>query len=348
MVTTITTKHGEVQEFTIGDDWELDGFPTLEDIPEFSDIEVITEARVTAIFGGKGSGKSALMAWLLEGARKRHGRPVFYFPEDYAFHEGTPLQISDLSTLNDKFNAAAIGVDEFQQVMNKYRAATYGNRTLASWLQQVRKRGIELIVTSNDPNQIDEALLDQVSLHIWASMYEDKRCKEYKYHLKDCRDALNFRVVDTHTRHGKTTMYWDGRRRKTYRLKKAIKLYKLYNTFATVDNLEIAALDKDALMEAHEDTKSNMPYEDFLELLGTAIIPNLIDRGITEIYPQAFSKSLAENKDEDGNDDPIIASPGRIGRAMKALGCSSKRGSSGNVWYLPDADTVAGWIQGMA
>ena len=347
-MTTEISSGGVVQDFQIDDEWELVGFPTLEDIPEFSDIEVITEARITAIFGGKGSGKSALMAWLLEGARTRHNRPIFYFPEDYAFHDGTPLQVADLVTLNDKFNGAAIGIDEFQQVMNKYRSATYANRTLASWLQQVRKRGIELIITSNDPNQIDEALLDQVSLHIWSSMVEDKRCKKYRYHLKDCRDTLKFRIVDTHTRHGKTTMYWDGRRRKTYRLRRAIRFYKLYNTFATVDNLEIAAFNKDALMEAHEDINSNMSYTEFQSLLATAIIPNLVERGITTIFPEAFSKTLAENKDENDNDDPIIASAGRIGRAMKSLGCVSKRGSGGNAWLLPDQDTINSWMQGMS
>jgi hypothetical protein len=344
---SVTNGDNAIENFELPDEWELQDFPTLEDIPEFSDIEVITEARVTAIFGGKGSGKSALMAWLLEGSRVRHKRNVFYFPADYAFHDGEPLTVGDLSTLNDKFNAAAIGIDEFQQVMSKYRAATYGNRTLASWLQQVRKRGIELIVTSNDPNQIDEALLEQVSLHIWSSLYEDKRCKKYKYHLRDCRDTLSFRIVDTHSRHGKTSLYWDGRRRKTYRLRRAIKLYKLYNTFATVDNLEIAGFDKEKLMEAHEDTKSNMNYDEFVSLMASAVIPNLVDKGITVIYPQAFSKSLAENQDEDGNPDPIIASAGRIGRAMKALGCSAKRGSGGNAWLLPDKDTVNSWAQGM-
>ncbi len=344
----MTSKLAGVVDFQLDDEWKLEGFPTLEDIPEFSDIAVITEARVTAIFGGKGSGKSALMAWLLEGARVRHKRPVFYFPEDYAFHDGTPLTVADLSTLNDKFNAAAIGIDEFQQVMSKYRSATYGNRTLGSWLQQVRKRGIELIITSNDPGQIDEALLEQVSLHIWASMYEDKRCRQYKYHLKDCRDALSFRIVDTHSRHGKTTLYWDGRRRKTYRLRRAIRLYKLYNTFATVDNLEIAAFDKEALMEAHEDTKSNMTYAEFQQLLASAIIPNLVEQGKTIIFPEAFSKSLADNVNEKGEPDPIIASAGRIGRAMKSLGCVAKRGSGGNAWLLPDADTITSWSQGIA
>ncbi len=337
-----------VEDYQIGDEWELEGYPTLADIPEFSDIAVITEARVTAIFGTKGSGKSALMAWLLEGARTRHKRKIFYFPEDYAFHDGTPLQIADLSTLNDQFNGSAIGIDEFQQVMNKYRSATYGNRTLASWLQQVRKRGIELIITSNDPNQIDEALLDQVSMHIWSSMYEDKRCRAYKFHLKDCRDALSFRIVDTHSKHGKTTLHWDGRRRKTYRLRRAIRLYKLYNTFATVDTLEIAKMGKEALFEAHEDSTSNMSYAEFQQLLATAIIPNLVERGISIIFPEAFSKTLADNKDEDGNDDPIIASAGRIGRAMKSLGCTSKRGSGGNAWNLPDKDTIDSWTQGMA
>ena len=343
----MTKEIERVESFEVPDEWTLVGFPTMEDIPEFSDIEVITEARVTSIFGEKGSGKSALMAWLLEGARLRHNRPVYYFPEKYAFHEGKPLQIEDLASLNEKFNRAAIGIDEFQQVFNKFRSATYGNRTIASWLQQVRKRGIELIVTSNSPDQIDEAFLDQVTLHIWCSLYEDPRCKEYKYHLKDCRDTLSFRVVDTHARHGKTSMYWDGRRRKTYRLKRAIRLYKLYNTFATVDNLEIAGQSKEAIMEGYEDNQSNLTYKEFVNMMANSIIPNLVDRGIEVIYPEKFSESLKDNVDDDGKPDPIIASSGRIGRACKALGLIAKRGSGGNAWHLPTADGLQGWMSGM-
>lgn len=343
----MVTELERVESFEVPDEWQLEGYPTLDDIPEFSDIEVLTDARVTAIFGEKGSGKSALMAWLLEGARLRHNRQIYFFPKKYAFHEGSPLEIEDLASLSQKFNRAAIGIDEFQQVFNKFRSATYANRTIASWLQQVRKRGIELIITSNDPNQIDEAFLDQVTLHIWCSMYEDKRCKRYKYHLKDCRDTLLFRVVDTHTRHGKTTMYWDGRRRKTYRLKRAIRLYKLYDTFATVDNLEIAGQTKEAIMEGYEDGKSNLPYQDFLNLMAASIIPNLVERGITILYPEKFSEALAENEDDDGNPDPIIASAGRIGRACKALGLLSKRGSGGNAWKLPDQDELQRWRSGM-
>jgi len=343
----MVTELARVESFDVPDEWELEGYPTLEDIPEFSDIEVITDARVTAIFGEKGSGKSALMAWLLEGSRLRHNRQIFYFPKKYAFHIGKPLEIEDLASLSDEFNHAAIGIDEWQQVFNKFRSATYANRTIAAWLQQIRKRGIELIITSNDPNQIDEAFLDQVTLHIWCSMYEDKRCKQYKYHLKDCRDSLSFRVVDTHTRHGKTSLYWDGRKRKTYRLRRAIRLYKLYDTFATVDNLEIAGQSKEAIMENYEDSKSNMSYKEFVNLMAVSIIPNLVDRGVSILYPEKFSESLAENQADDGNPDPIIASAGRIGRACKSLGLISKRGSGGNAWILPDVDEIGRWMSGM-
>lgn len=328
----------------------LEDLPTLEGIPRFSNIEVITESRITAIFGKKGSGKSAFMAILLEGSRLRYNRDVFYFPEKYAFHEGTPLQASDLVTLSNKFDRAAIGIDEFQQVFSKYRAATYGNRTIGSWLQQVRKRGIELILTSNDPNQIDEALLEQVTLHMWCYMWEDKRCRGHKFHLLDCKDTLYYRIVDTHQKHGKTFFHWDGRKRRTFRVRRMIKYWPLYNTFASVDNLEISALNKEAVEMAYEDSQTDMPYEVFLNILAENIIPVLVERGTSILYPARFSDLLANNtKNVDGKEipDPIIASAKRVGRALKHLGLLSKRGSAGNAYYLPRKDELEEWQSGL-
>ena len=90
-----------------------------------------------------------------------------------------------------------------------------------------------------------------------------------------------------------------------------------------------------------------MTFVEFVSLLRNSIVPNLVDRKISIIYPEAFSLSLASNTDEDGNPDPIIASAGRIGRAMKGLGLKSQRGSAGNAWFLPDEDELSNWMAGM-
>lgn len=129
-----------------------------------------------------------------------------------------------------------------------------------------------------------------------------------------------------------------------------IRFWGLYNTYATVDNLEISALNKDVVEQAYEDSKMDMPYEVFLSILADNIIPILVERGTKIIYPSRFAELLERNtKEVDGENvpDPIVATADRIGRALKHLGLVSKRGSAGNAYYLPDIDELEEWQSGL-
>ena len=333
-----------IQEVPIED--ESSGFDRSlwEAVPEFSDIAVMRPSKTVGVFGPKGSAKSTLAAILAEGSRVREGREVVYTPEEFRFHIGTPLDIMDLLSDSPLLIGKTAVADEYQRLASKYAAASLRNQSQAGVLQQIRKKGCYFIYTSNAPEDIDPSVGPQTNMHIYCQKFTDPRCAHYPFHLKDCRDTLNFTVIDTQREKGFNQNFFDGRTRRKFRIRRLIRFYKLFNTYAAVSAQEMSKMDKTAVMAAYEDRDANMSMDDFLRLMRYVIIPKLVEDGATKIIPQAFSEMLADNRDENGKSAPIIASPERIGRAMIKLGLSRKRGQ--DAYPLPELETMEQWQMG--
>lgn len=307
---------------------------------KFSDVPVIDEGMITAIFGVAGSGKSCVGAILLEGCRVREGRKVFYYPESFAFHDGEPLKLSDLVAGHEKLRGAAVLVDEFQRLLSKYLAASLSSQNVAGLLEQVRKLGIRLIVTSNNENMINlEALMPHVKLRLDCTKLTDDRCEGLPYHLADCTDTAIVLITDERMRHGRSNKHWDGKKRNVWRIRHLIRYYKLYNTFASVDAMEIRAMDADNVRLAHEDAQTGMGYDDFLRMLSVEIVPELVSDGATELVIFPFKQWLAKR----GIDAPTE----RIQRGLKEIGLLPVRGSAGNRFKLPTQEDLNEWMSGI-
>ena len=92
------------------------------------------------------------------------GQKVFYYPEEYGFRyvsskypKNKPVSMSpaELVKVPEELNNSTILLDELQELMSKYRSNTTATQLLMGLFRQVRKRGSNIIFTSNDPNNIN-------------------------------------------------------------------------------------------------------------------------------------------------------------------------------------------------
>lgn len=341
--------------------WKLNN---LADIPladqEFSDVEVAPDARIVGFFGGKGSGKSLMAAIIAEGTRVRENRRVFFWPASYKFHAGQPIELETLYTMdsNDthEYDNTIFLIDEFQRFFSKYASSTYRNQTTASFLQQVRKRGIYLFYTTNEPTALDESAPNQTDLHFWCLKHLiDKRCKLFRYHLKDCHDSVVYRLVDTTGKFGPSFQHWDKKRRGTFIMRRVIRFYRLYNTYASVSALEIAQMTKDKVMGAYENRNASMTQEQLENMLLDRIIPHCVKGlGWKTIYPKQFAEYLETLEEEiPGPDGETITqnmgikvSAKMLGGALRNIGLRTKRSSAGMQFELPSEDELESWQSG--
>lgn len=328
---------------------------TTEPKVKLTDIPVIEEYLVTGIIGEKGSGKSLLTAMLAEGARIRENRKVFYFPEEYKFHEGEALTLNDIYTMDieakkgreSKYWKSVVLIEEIQRVFSKYGAATYRNQSFQSMMQQIRKLGIELIWNSNDPDGIDDSIIPQTDIHMRCIYFEDDRCRAYGYHRSDCKDRIIARVVDTQRKHGRNPNHYDGRKRYTTRFREVVKYFSLYNTFASVSATEISMMDKNAVLQAHSESQSTTTVQKLENLLAERIIPHIVvNLGWDRVIPSRFAKWLETATDENDENMNIVVSPKMLGMALANLGLPKKRNSAGMVYMLPEPDDIVNWQSG--
>lgn len=346
--------------------------------PEYSRVKLLPKSSVTGLFGSKGSGKSAAMAYFAEKGRRKAKKEVFYFPERYRFWKGTALDYADLVTLAEmdpeddsghlsEITNSIVLLDEMQVIFSKYRASTRANQAVASFLQQIRKRGVTLFFTSNDPDGIDDAATIQTDEHAYCKYHVDPRCERENdgYHLDTCQDWISCRFVDTHGRTGRDMRYYDGRRRTSVNIWNAIQLANYYNTFASISSQEIAQMNAGAVQAAYETAKSGVKDQDLDHFFRTFIIPWLVEsEGATQIVPSAFHRTTLPTitrqsfVEEDGTDQlaqaglahlrlPLDISVKRLGTILQNLGLEKKRGSAGNRYILPEPGDLADWQAGI-
>ena len=298
---------------------------------------------VVGIFGGKGSGKSLFAAYLAQIWHKKSGQDIVYFPEDFNHVSGSAITLPEMFGGSDRMRGKIVIWDETQILLNKFRAASHANRALLGFLQHIRKLGARLIYTSNAPMQLDRGLGEQTDFHAYCTKYDDPRCKRLasrpgapRKHLKFCNDWMRIDWIDTQGATGVDSRYKDKRRRRREILPGIIRFYNLYNTFASVSANELAMFDKDRILQAHEDAKSDMPWPEFVNQM-RQWVAEAVEQGAKRATPATFAKTLSEQTGE-------TVTPERVGRALRDLGLPRKRSSGGVTYTLPERAELPLWL----
>ena len=299
-------------------------------------IPTLPGSTVMGLFGERGAGKSAAMAWygLQEAAL---GRPIFYYPEDFGLKcDGAePMAPDELVSMPDRMNGATILIDEVQEVLSKFRAAATSSLLLMSFFRQTRKRGANVIFTSNDPGGINSSLANQTDFHGNCRIIEDARCKKFGYHLKYCTDTVRIRVKDTQGKFGLIPGRKDGRKGFVQFVMIA-DVYPLYNTASIADLSEVMRLTKASLINK----KDNERYATLDKTLRDEIIPSLASQGLKVIVPGLFVDVLKRERD-------ITIDSRELGKRLRSIGLPYKRQSKGMVSQLPNLEQLPDWLDGV-
>lgn len=291
------------------------------------------------LFGKRGSGKSAAMAGFGK-SEAQAGRNVWYWPPDYRFRYGTPIDAQTLYSLPEWLNNGVILIDEIQVLMNRARTVSTANLMGAAMLQQMRKRGLDIIGTSNSPMRLDSAVSQQTTMHAYCEKFDDPRCVQYGEHIPDCRDAVKMNFVDTNMEHGADYRHWDGRKRWTIWHFRLRKIYPIYNTGAIADIGEVISMTKDQIVGDRSDEKAGMSAPDLVEALRKTWVPWMVnDRKVSTVAVASFTAMINETQG-------LKLDPGRVGKALRDLGLPSRSNGKSRLVHLPPADRLVDWQHG--
>ena len=302
-------------------------------------IPILPDSFCFMFFGKRGSGKSAAMAKFGKDEAMM-GKKVWYWPPDFSFKYGQPIQALELYSLPPWLKNGVVLIDEIQVLMNRMRTVSTANQFGGAMLQQLRKRGLNIYGTSNQPGRIDNTVALQTNIHYECEKVEDRRCKERGYHGSDCTDHIILRFTDTNGDMGYDHRWKDGRKRGISVLWRIRDVYSIYNTQAIADMTEVIGITKDAVLGAKEDAKAGMSTEAIKKALWSEWIPWLVGQGRTTLTPGAFA--MAVNEQEGLNISAV-----QMGRALNELGLGSTVASNGRrTLRLPPADKLADWRNG--
>jgi len=310
-------------------------------------IPTLPQSYVFGLFGDRGSGKSAAMAYY--GIQEAEaGRPIFYYPEDFGLKipGAEAMGPADLVTMPDRLTGATVLIDEVQEVLSKFRTNAISSLLLMAFFRQTRKRGANVIFTSNDPNGINSALSTQTDLHAMCRMITDPRCYEVGYHLKSCADTVRMRIKDTNGKHGLLANRKDGRKGMVQHLVGIGDVYPFYNTGAIADPAEVMGMNKRSLLEQRAQQKLGMSWDEFDAKLISEIIPMLVNNGYEAIVPGTFVKTLQNEMNIPAKPhDPLDSR--ELGKRLKGIGLVSTRRAKGMVYQLPPKQYLQEWADGV-
>ena len=268
------------------------------------------------------------------------GQKVFYYPEEYGFRyvsskypKNKPVSMSpaELVKVPEELNNSTILLDELQELMSKYRSNTTATQLLMGLFRQVRKRGSNIIFTSNDPNNINNSIAPQTNYHMYLKMKEDKRCYAQGYHNPTfCRDWIFAEVRHTQKgREGYPAAYT-----------RIARMYKWYVTTSVAKSTDVMSINKAKIMEQNIWESTGKSKEEVLNIIEDSIV-QLVNNGYRSIAPRGLSKILREEK-------KINITPTVIGKAISNLNpLEKKRKSSGISFELPPKEKLQEWIDGL-
>jgi len=334
-----------------------------------SGIEALPNSTIMALFGGKGSGKS------LTGSAKAldyycEGVPVFYNPRGllkFPPIEGGVCEFASLHDIilrADKLRNCLVVLDELQVNLSKFRTSTRASILIRGVIQQCRKLGMDIIITSNSPRQIDPGFAEQLDFHT--------NCRA---HLppRDLADYIDLHWVDTQGYYGKGPSRMFGGRQADTRLRAGETLwpaslyFKYYDHSVQVDPMEVMGLTADMVQLAKEESDIGLSIVEMKHWVINTLVPALVtgddpaDRIVPSIavdfiartFPKAYdhlnccrsisTQHESDNGCTDGAFVPFLISPILLGKALTEAGLQKRSGA----YILPDPDNLPKFQAGL-
>ncbi len=118
------------------------------------------EGVLTAIFGARGSGKTALAIRLGEIAKEQFGRKV------QVFHPYQYPEFETVRNIREVENSAFVILDETQLRFHARRSMRRENVEMSNWITILRHKGVNLVFTTQSTFLIDKVLISQANLMI--------------------------------------------------------------------------------------------------------------------------------------------------------------------------------------
>lgn len=301
----------------------------------FARIPVMNPSSCVMFFGKRGSGKSAVMAKMGKD-EARLGRKVWYWPPDFNFKYGEPIELLELASMPDYLYDGALLIDEIQIMASNLRTISTANQMVGSILQQVRKRGLNVYGTSNQPGRIDQTVSLQTDFHFDCFMMEDPRCSHIGYHRKDCRDHVRMRWTDTNGYFGYDKRHKDGRRRGRAIVWNIRDIYATYNTRAIADLGDVMSVTKASILQISAQKQNGLSNDELVERLRDEWVPQMVKDGTKRIAAGMIAKSITDQLG-------IKVAAVTVGKALSQLGITSTVLSSGRFAMLPPVEKLAQW-----
>lgn len=326
-------------------------------------IEALPNSTIMALFGSKGSGKS-LGAAAIALENYLEGVPVYYNPRGLLKFPPMEGGICEFASLRDIILRAehlrfcVIVLDELQVNLSKFRTSTRASVLIRGVIQQVRKLGMDIVVTSNSPSQIDSAFAEQLDFHATCSGHLPP---------EDPLNCINLMWTDTQGKYGRANARMfqgramDTRLRHGQILENASAMFKYYDHSVQVDPLEVMGLTAEQISLAKEEQDLGLTVAELRTFLRDTVIPNLVvNSGAETLVPTAAVETIANIYDrgydhmeccrgisgqevsehgcKQGTRLPMIISPVLLGRTLADLGLS-RRGRA-NAYILPPPEDL--------
>jgi hypothetical protein len=153
--------------------------------PEDIIVNQELDPLITLFFGRRGDGKTlcmtAVMNIMLRAYIKHGKRFSERFPDGFKLATNYHVQFADfcdphivdmLSDMDDRYRRMCLGIDEILSYVPSRRTMARVNVNFATnFLVQLRKFDIELITTTQRPQNIDSQMLDQIDLFIMPVLF---------------------------------------------------------------------------------------------------------------------------------------------------------------------------------
>ena len=300
--------------------------------------DALPNSTILCLHGQKGSGKSLAAAYMAYDYYTQ-GVPVFYNPKGLLTFPAYPGAICEYASLQDiilradQLRNCVIVLDEIQVNLSKYRTNTRASSLIRGVIQQVRKLGMDMILTTNDPSALDGALLVQLDF--------DVKCKSYLPPV-DPKDMIVMKWRDTQGAFGRGAgKAFHGREienRITWAeyIWPASDIYRLFDTTVQVDPLEVMGLTADQIQAMADERDLGVGMGAIEDWLRAVLIPDLVkNRGARSVMAPALA-GIIQNSYPVQAGETIHITPVIAAKLCRAIGLGRRgRGSSGG-FVLPD------------
>ena len=306
------------ETYTLGELWDLTGrLVPIEDIDEWIEDKrrekrdlppAMPDSTIVGVFGPRGSGKSLLVTWLAY-QRYCQGLPVFYNPKGLLTFPPRKGGVCEFLSLKDMafldlggYERAFVFWDEIQRVLSKFRASTTASFLMNGALQQTRKLGMDLGVTSNAVSQLDGGLTEQLNIH-------GKLDGRLEYRLRKRVPNGDYVIVqwtDTHGIMGKGPNRFvkgaqiDNRIRLPRKISHLSDMFPYYNTKAIADPMEVLGLTADEMRAAGLERDSGISRTDLVKWVRFQLIPDMVKAGATIVLPDSLADTWIPNNYSQG------------------------------------------------